>query len=318
LLGHISPAISLQHYIHTQALVHAAVTLRAAEDVPTATLGVLGGLGKTQAYQHRNRVGVLGLARRCTVRTAAPRLPAVSPPHTPASVARNVTAVPSVSQPVPSGPTLTEVLLALNGAAPPTLSPELVEALRQALAGFDRVTLLRCFGQGAVRADWRPPMPQRHEERDFLQRLQQALARASVHQCDVLRRGIAVHFAHYDASRRDVVFRGAYERQDFEDYVRFLQCLPVDWAQHLRFVRRTPQRRLPAWIGAPPEWMRSLPIDHIAPPRRDAAAFAHWVGFRYTAKPGGRCRAQVVLVTWLLWALVDGTLWPPDLVSRLD
>lgn len=303
LLGHISPAISLQHYVHTQALVHGAITLWAAQHVPATTLGRLAGLNKSQAYE-RLRGGVLGLV------SPTPR-PRVSVPAASAAAAA-VTTAPQAGPVQGPRPALADVLVALQTPSEPPkgIDENLAQRLRIALSTFDPGTFEHCFGFAL--GSKALPLPQRHEERALMQRLEQALVAAHRHHPRRIREGIAVHFAQYEPRNRAVVFRGREDLEKWRTYVRFLNGLPIaDWASHARLVVYRADGELPEWLeeeglGGKTQWgwIRDLPRKCIEASRWDEPWLRRWVGWQFTAKPGGRNRAQAVLLTWLLWEIV--------------
>jgi len=303
ILGHSTPATSLEHYIHIGDLFLAATTLRAAESIPVSVWQGLTGASRTTVYQWL-ATGTHGVVTGYRAQRAAP----AAAPAPSLKPWRKKISAPSIRfGGEGSLAKFSRVLQTYNRLDMTMPHGKRVEAVAERCSATNSQieswlasarSLAQTFNMRAPAFSERdlpftpvpaPEMQLQHSSVMALDDLTVRLDAVAKRSPALVSAALALVPSRFNQRRLDVTFRGPKDEVAARTFIKLLDLAGL-MPDRLRLtVRRlrAEDTKLPSWFRMPRA--RCLPVKRIPPPGTEvnqARAYSKWVGLQLCS-PGG-------------------------------
>lgn len=273
LLGHSSPIVSFNHYIHCCDLIAGSIASRESKSIEDQVLVAASGLPKSTAYENIAQNIQLLLSRirqknrlKQAVSNVQPRRR--GPPRKEESAEIEKQWIPFQLQ--------LDVLAILS--KPNATRQSACEALQIPLELVDRIAesiklqggRFSVYDQDGKVAN--PPLlPHTKQAREFFVALEARLKRLFACDRELYEKGIGIHLSHVVLQKFDVQFSGKGEFQLLKRYLKFLKSLDIMESQLKWVFRQKDTLNIPGWCD-----INRLPLipasaKRIAPPKPEKA-----------------------------------------------
>lgn len=275
LLGHSSPIVSFNHYIHCCDLIAGSIASRESKAIEDQVLVAASGLPKSTAYE--NLAKNIQLLVRRTRQKNRQEQAAVNRQPGRRGAPRKEESAEIEKQWIPFQLQM-DVLAILS--KPDATSHSASDALQIPLELVDRIVeSIKLRGSrfavsdqdGKVRNPPRPPHTT--QEQALFVALEARLKRLFACDRDLYEKGIEIHLSHVVLQKFDVRFRGKDEFQLLKRYLKFLKALDVLESQLMWVLRQKDTMDFPGWCD-----INRLPLipttsKRITPPKPEKAEF---------------------------------------------
>lgn len=310
LLGHSSPLVSFNHYIHCCDLIAGSIAARETRSVEDQVLIAASGLPKSTAYEnlaqdaqqlvrrvrqkHRQQATK---ATKATRGRGAPRkedADIIAKHWIPFQTQLDALAILSKSE--VSRETLIQVL---------EIEPEQLEQIENTMRTRGKRFAVT-NKDGMIANPLRMPLDKK--ERVLFWELEAKLKRLFSCDRDLFGKGIEIHLSHVVLQKFDVKFSGKEEFQLLKRYLKFLRALDITASQLKWVFRQKDSSDLPVWCN-----LAVLPLipttgKRLAPPKQEnAKAFADTVGVQMLTQHNDNGFGKHLLTLMLLASTVLAT-----------
>ena len=299
LMGHSSPAITLEHYIHGCDLILGNVIAAEAKDVPRKIWLAASGLRKTQVYEiirnHGHAVLVhsahdhyklrkqtlqvttgAGQSDSDLVRTAR----GGRPPNLPAHLRSDWIKLEKLFRLLEIY--VTEKLDIKKLAIEFDLTDPYIESILKLFAYWGP-TINLTVEAGKLREA--PSLKFSIEDKEFFDRVERGLAALAFKSPEQFDNGIYTHLERVNRQKWDVVFKPGH-LSELKRYLKFLNAIGIQQDECEWTLRAPPgvssEIELPNWVtGLSTKWLPSSPPNRVGPPSiENAESYRDWVGIK--------------------------------------
>lgn len=298
LLGHSSPQVSHNCYIHSTEFIHRALAIRTADQLPAGALRGVANL-KPVWGNRLLEFGVEHLVSHVRAQHARTELAEVTPSTQGPTDTQGQTLAPMPTLPPSRGRpkklspqnwidlmTVHE-LLHMHSSTSQTLDEICAQLYIKPETGKHILKQVQSTGEGfgfkerGIRPLAFPEFARKQSEWKLIKPLEQRLQRAFAIDPNAALTGTLVHLQHYNPSKRDVVFKGEKERDNLNKYLLMLQRMELEPKDIQILLRKIGEPDIPKWTRKALGPFVKSSARCIAPPvLAKALSYRDWLGLQ--------------------------------------